>query len=255
MCLIAFNWVEHPVYKLVLVANRDEYFDRPTDSLRRWESGMYAGRDRKAGGTWLGIHPNGRFAALTNYRDIPNEREGKRSRGDLIPGFINSPLTVSGYLDLLQTEKHQYNGFSLIVVEGTEMWYISNYQSEAIQVTPGVHGLSNALLDTPWAKVQRAKKNLEGLISAEFVGLDALGGLLQSRDYAPEAMLPSTGLDRQLERSVSAQFIRVEDYYGTVNTTALLWKYSGEVEILEQRYIPDSEKTLASFRMEPTMVN
>ncbi|HSI75168.1 MAG TPA: NRDE family protein, partial [Lunatimonas sp.] len=164
MCLIAFNWQNHPVYKMVLVANRDEYFERPSASLHLWEEGFYAGRDLKGGGSWMGMHPNGRFAALTNYRDISNEKELNSSRGELVVDFLKGEMTPLDYLGFLQQRKMQYNGFSLLVSDGSKMYFLSNYQEEVQEVVSGFHGLSNALLDTPWPKVERAKSDLSNYL-------------------------------------------------------------------------------------------
>ncbi|WP_209330049.1 NRDE family protein [Lunatimonas salinarum] len=249
MCLIAFNWMDHPVYKMVLVANRDEYFKRPTASLRLWDEGFYAGKDLKAGGTWMGIHPNGRFAALTNFRDISNETPDSKSRGELIPKFLSGNNSVLEFIAHLQETKYQYNGFNLLLAEQEEMWFVSNYQEAVQRVNPGLHGLSNALLNTPWPKVDMAKNELGGLIAGQEIDLEEVGSLLQSRELARDENLPSTGLSPRLEKAVSAQFIEVEDYYGTVNTTALLWKHTGEVEILERRLMPQKERTKITFSM------
>ena len=250
MCLIALNWMDHPVYKMVLVANRDEYFDRPSAPFHLWDEGFYAGKDLRAGGTWLGIHPNGRFAALTNFRDVPNETAGRKSRGELIPTFFSGRDSILSFIDQLQETKNQYNGFNLLAAEQGEMWFISNYQRSVQRVTPGLHGLSNALLDTPWPKVEKAKRELGSLISQEVVCLEDVGALLQSRELDSAERLPSTGLSAHLEKAVSAQFIEVEDYYGTVNTTALLWKHTGEVEVLENQLIPRVQRTRIAFSMD-----
>jgi len=255
MCLIAFNWIDHPVYKMVLVANRDEYFERPSASLHVWEEGFYAGKDLKAGGTWMGIHPNGRFAALTNFRDIPNESASRRSRGELIPAFLSGKDSVPTFITNLQETKNQYNGFNLLLAENGEMWFISNYQRSVQRVTPGLHGLSNALLDTPWPKVEKAKQEVANLILQKEIRLEEVGSLLQSRELASAERLPTTGLSAHLEEAVSAQFIEVEDYYGTVNTTALLWKHSGEVELLEHRLIPHQVSTRKAFSMDGILMS
>ncbi|WP_163377546.1 NRDE family protein [Cyclobacterium sp. SYSU L10401] len=243
MCLITFSWRQHPDYKLVLTANRDEYFQRPTQSLHHWENGIYAGRDLKEGGTWLGFHPDGRFAALTNFRDIPNERPRERSRGELVTGFLNGTESPQSYLRQIEESKEHYNGFNLLVGAGEDLYVLSNYGGGIQAVKPGIHAISNAYMDTPWPKVQLAKEQLKSLLASKTPNLDDLLGLLQSRESAPEKELPATGLSGELEKAVSAQFIRVDDYYGTVNTTAVLWHQEGKAKIKEVRTIPHQEIT------------
>lgn len=241
MCLITFSWKRHPDYKLILVANRDEYFQRPTQSLHQWENGIYAGKDLKEGGTWLGFHPSGRFAALTNFRDMSREKPRERSRGELVSGFLNGKLSPLSYLKQVEKAGENYNGFNLLVGEGDALYIYSNYGGGIQLVAPGVHAISNAFLDTPWPKVIRAKEQLKTMLDHKKPGLDELLGLLQSKMPAPEKDLPETGLSDELEKGVSAQFIRVDDYYGTVNTTAVLWHHDGTAEIKEIRTVPQKE--------------
>lgn len=248
MCLIAFNWLNHPVYKMILVANRDEYYQRPSSPLHLWEEGLYAGRDLKGGGTWMGMHYSGRFAALTNYRDISKEKERPSSRGELVVDFLTGEMSPLEYLAGLQQRKNEYNGFSLLVSDGIKMCYLSNYQEDIQEVGQGTHGLSNALLDTPWPKVESAKNDLSTYLNdTQTPEIGSLVRLLQSGMTSPIEMLPGTGLIPVLEKSVSAQFITVGDYYGTVNTTAVLWKHTGEVQIKEVRFLPDKGETSVQF--------
>lgn len=248
MCLVAFNWSSHPDYKLVLVANRDEFYQRPSSPLHLWEEGFYAGRDLRGGGTWMGIHPNGRFAALTNYRDVSNEKEVASSRGELVVDFLKGDMTAVGYLEALQRKKANYSGFSLLISDGNNMYYLSNYQENIQEVVPGYHGLSNALLDTPWYKVETAKNELSSYLQGiQTPEIDGLTDLFKSTTTAQQEMLPATGLSPELEKAVSAQFISVGDHYGTVNTTALLWSKEGEVTMKEVRFIPDKEENAVQF--------
>ncbi|MEX2512511.1 MAG: NRDE family protein [Cyclobacteriaceae bacterium] len=248
MCLIAFNWKNHPEYKLILVANRDEYYERPTASLHQWDEGFYAGKDLKAGGTWMGFHPGGRFAALTNFRDMENDLVQVRSRGDLVKGFLENNLTPFDYLKSIEKIQSEYNGFNLIVADGENMFAFSNYDYGIQKVSPGLHAISNAFLDTPWPKVRTAKSELETMLKDRF-SIDDLLERLQSRQPALEANLPTTGLNPYLEKAVSAQLIQVDDYYGTVNTTALLWKHDGGVLIKEKRIVPEMEINLVELRV------
>ncbi|SEJ10385.1 Uncharacterized conserved protein, contains NRDE domain [Cyclobacterium xiamenense] len=249
MCLISFSWNAHPKYRLILVANRDEYFNRPTQSLHQWESGIYAGKDLKEGGTWLGFHPSGRFAALTNYRDIRNEIPRQRSRGELVTGFLTSSEGPKDYLKKVEAIQDEYNGFNLLVADMENLYVLSNYGKGIELVDPGVHAISNALLDSPWPKVTKARSQFQELLAKKTPEMDDLQGLLQSTELAAEEQLPATGLTQELEKAVSAQFIRVDDYYGTVNTSALLWDRLGEVRLREVRTVPEREVTECAFRL------
>src|SRR5690554_6136973 len=131
MCLIAFNWADHPDYQLILVGNRDEFFQRPSASLHLWSEGFYAGKDLKAGGTWLGFHPNGRFAALTNYRTVDEPKLNPISRGHLVKDFLESSQEPLEYLYQIKEQMYQYEGFNLLVAEGEQMAYLSNFREEA----------------------------------------------------------------------------------------------------------------------------
>lgn len=244
MCLIAFNWIDHPDYKLILVANRDEFFDRPTTSLQLWESGFYAGKDLRAGGTWLGIHPNGRFAALTNYRDLNAIRKDAKSRGDLVRNYLEGSMDPVAYLQEIEKEKGLYDGFNLLVGTAESLYYFSNMKEGIEKLEPGLYGLSNALLETPWAKLQLAKTNLQTNLVQENLNAEILIQGQQSRETEAVGKLPSTGATPEQEKLLSAQFINVGNYYGTINTTVVLWKHTGEVEITERRF--DQVKELSN---------
>ncbi len=241
--------MDHPEYRLVLVGNRDEFFQRPSSSLHLWPEGFYGGKDLKGGGTWMGFHPNGRFATLTNYRAAGEPKLNPVSRGHLVKDFLKSRLNPSEYLYQIQEKMHSYEGFNLLVAEGEQMAYLSNFRQEAEMVTPGLHGISNAFLDTPWPKVEQAKQQLQEAVAKENLDENDLLRLLQSKTYASDVELPDTGLSREMERILSAQFIQMDQEYGTVNTTAILWKHDGEVTIKENRTLP-KEETMVQFTVE-----
>lgn len=236
MCLIAFNWDNHPTYKMVLVANRDEFFERPSLPLQRWDSGIYAGKDLSAGGTWMGIHPNGRFATLTNFRDLEKPRKNPKTRGILVKDYLEGNMDPLEYLVLIQKEKEEYEGFNLIVGNPEKLYYLCNYAEDIQEVGPGLHGLSNALLNTPWEKVKMAKSGLLEKIETQELNLEKLIPTLHSRQTEPDHLLPDTGLSVREEKQLSAQFINVGDYYGTINSTVILWKHTGEVEMMERTF-------------------
>jgi hypothetical protein len=150
---------QHRKYPLVVAANRDELLARPTQAAGFWQDApqLLAGRDLSQGGTWLGITRDGRFAALTNFRDPPAKRPDRPSRGYLISAFLQGSDTPSAYVTGLAARAHEYNGFSLIVGHGGEFYYYANREREPRALAPGLYGLSNHLLDTPWPKVVRGK--------------------------------------------------------------------------------------------------
>lgn len=236
--------MDHPEYRLILVGNRDEFFQRPSVSLHLWPEGFYAGKDLKGGGTWMGFHPNGRFAALTNYRVVDEPKLNPISRGHLVKDFLESRQKPLEYLYQIQEQMHRYEGFNLLVAEGDQMSYLSNFREEVEIVDRGIHGVSNAFLDSPWPKVEQAKQQLREAIIKEKLDENDLLQLLQSQTYAPEKDLPQTGVDREMERILSAQFIQMGQDYGTVNTTVILWKHSGEVVIKERRLVPKKETSV-----------
>ncbi|MGY6560398.1 MAG: NRDE family protein [Nitritalea sp.] len=235
MCLIGFKWRNHPGHSLVLVGNRDEFFDRPTQALHRWPSGMYAGKDLKAGGTWMGFHPNGRFGFLTNYRDLRRPVQDALTRGDLVRDFVEGTLAPEAYLQRIAQRQERYEGFNLIVGTPEGLYYFSNYGSEIQRLAPGTYGLSNGLLNNSWSKVTQLQQDLEAL--PEEVYLEDLLQLAGGQNLDPDALLPDTGASLHQERQLSAQFIRLDDYYGTVSTTALLWRQDGQVELVERAFL------------------
>ncbi|MBK8498194.1 MAG: NRDE family protein [Flavobacteriales bacterium] len=229
MCLIALAYKVHPEFPLIVAANRDEFLDRLTDPARFWpaEPHVLAGRDRKAGGTWLGVTTSRRFAALTNYRDLRRPTVGGPSRGALVrqalePGFR-------------PTATHEYEGFNLIYGPVDALRYHSNIKLADIALAPGVHGLSNNLLNTPWPKVQRARSGLKRILETGAPSVEELFGLLADDARADDAHLPDTGLDLERERALSSVRISMEGY-GTRCSTVVMVHRGGEV-LFEERTI------------------
>ncbi|AWW31451.1 hypothetical protein DN752_15705 [Echinicola strongylocentroti] len=251
MCLITFNWRNHHRYKLILVANRDEFFGRPTAPLHQWENGVYAGKDLKGGGTWMGLHPSGKFAALTNYRDLDNLKEQPISRGKLVKDFLESDMAPKEYLERVKVKKDDYDGFNLLVGDGEQLWYYSNYAPSVEMVLPGLHGLSNALLDVPWKKVVDGKRRLAKQIQLGGLSMKDLAAVQYSQVEDKPENLPKTGVTIEVEQALSAAFIRDIQGYGTVNVSVLLWGVDGEVRFLEQQVnkngIISSEEKLSFF--------
>lgn len=236
MCLIAFNWNNHPEYKLILVANRDEFFDRPSEPLHQWKTGIYAGKDLKAGGTWLGMHPSGRFAAITNYRDFKIRRENPISRGNLVRDYLEGEQNPEEYLIKIEKNRDRYEGFNLLVGNSERLYYYSNNGPSIQRLNPGIYGVSNALLDSPWRKVNLAKASLKDQIKKYRLQPEELIASLQTKTMEIDHLLPDTGVPREMEKKLSAQFVNIDDNYGTVNTSIILWKHSGEVHFQERTF-------------------
>lgn len=265
MCLIVFAWHAHAEFPLVVAANRDEFFDRPSAAAQWWDDGAQrlAGRDLQAGGTWMGISRSGRFAALTNYRDPSERKPDAPSRGSLVADFLVDRTGPADYLAELASAAPRYSGFNLLAAQiGTgdargAMRVMSNRdQGGPLIVSPGIHALSNALLDTPWPKVERARAALQAILagprcSAKILTAKLLD-LLADRTTAHDGELPNTGLTIDRERALSSIFIRMQDY-GTRASTVLVVDAGGRVTFTERRCEPGlaDEERRFEFAIEP----
>jgi uncharacterized protein with NRDE domain len=240
MCLIVFAWRTHPRYRLVVAANRDEYFRRPAAPAAFWNDhpGVLAGRDLQAGGTWLGITLDGRFAALTNYRNPADKAPGAPSRGELVSDFLAGGVGPREYVDDLGKRAAGYNGFSLLAGDTSSLYFFSNRGDAPRRIGPGIHGLSNHLLDTPWPKVRKARVELAELMEKPF-GAEAALRLLDDTGRAPHEELPSTGVSLELEERLSAIRIPAAGGYGTRCSTALCLEDSGRIEFHERTWRED----------------
>jgi uncharacterized protein with NRDE domain len=255
MCLILLAHAVHPAYRLVLAANRDEFFDRPTAPAAAWEDApeIVGGRDLRAGGTWLGVTRVGRWAAITNHRDLSRHSPEARSRGELVAAFLRGHESPAACAAGLASRMHDYNGFNLLLGDGDAAWWISNRAPDrAGPLAPGIHGISNALLDTPWPKVSRGKRELEALLDPVMSpSPDELLHLLLDRTFAADHELPDTGVGPELERELSASFILTPGY-GTRASTALLIHLDGAVDLVERTYTPGTtEWTEVHHRLQP----
>lgn len=236
MCLINFQFQNHPKYKLVVAANRDEFYGRPTKPAHYWDDDplLLAGKDLQQGGTWLGITKTGRFAALTNFRDPSKPETGKISRGALVRDYLAGTQSPIDFLTALDPE--DYTGFNLLIGDADHLFYYSNLQGEILEITPGTYGLSNHFLDTPWPKVIKGKRNLsQYLSSAEEVNLDALFAILADSEQASDSDLPHTGIGLEFERKLSAMFIKTPDY-GTRSASVVLISHDGSVTFAERTF-------------------
>jgi uncharacterized protein with NRDE domain len=213
MCLVLVVWRVHPLYPCLVAANRDEFHGRPTARAEWWPDHpeILAGRDLEAGGTWLGVTRTGRFAALTNYRDPEQRRKAVPSRGALVTSMLESGASVAEGLTHLRAVGGDYNGFNLIFSDGERLGIYESVRGAGRELGPGIYGLSNHLLDTPWPKVQNAKTRLQ----AALLGLTDTAPLLDLlRDDRPasDAQLPRTGVSLEWERLLSSAFVRAPDY-------------------------------------------
>ncbi len=245
MCLIALAVDTHPAYRLVVAANRDEFYARPTAPAHWWAGapGVLAGRDLREGGTWIGVTRGGRVAAVTNYRD-PGlaQKADAPSRGAPVADFLRGSVDAEAYAHRLSERAAEYNGFNLLVGDEGGFFYVPNRTDGVRRLAPGVYGLSNALLDTPWPKVLRAKKAMaDALAAAEGNGWDAaLWEALADRVIAADDALPDTGVGAERERLLSPPFIRT-DVYGTRASTVLTIGADGEARFVERSVAPGQE--------------
>jgi uncharacterized protein with NRDE domain len=243
MCLLLLAVQEHPDYKLVLAANRDEYYDRPTAAAAFWNEAphLLAGKDLRAGGTWLGITKNGRIAAITNYREPAAEISGAPSRGKLVSGFLLSKQSAEHFLEGLALEKERYNGFNLIIGERDQLYWFSNRGDGARKLSSGIYGLSNRLLDTPWPKLIRSKETMAHLISNEKdLSPNALFQMLMDRTISDDDQLPDTGVGIAWERILSPIFI-TSPTYGTRSSTTILIDRQDRVTFTENTFNSDPQ--------------
>jgi len=236
MCLLLFAYRSRPDYELVLAANRDELFGRPTAPAGFWKDhpDLLGGRDLEHMGTWLGITRAGRFAALTNFRGREAERRVAPSRGDIVRDFLTGSDGVSAYIARIERSDGAFNGYNLLLGADGVSGYHSNRGGHSGALAPGLYGLSNHLLDTPWPKVERGKRGLREIVDAPGApDVEALFHLLSDSNPAPDALLPDTGVGMELERTLSPIFIRGERY-GTRCSTVLLISAEGEVRFEER---------------------
>lgn len=236
MCLIVFAWRPTHALPLIVAANRDEFHARPSQPLGYWDDAPHivAGRDLQAGGTWMGVGPAGRFAALTNIR-APGSPLGTRSRGELPERFLRGQLSPKAYLVELAGSLQHYSGFNLLVGDAHELWYLNSHTGIPEQLSAGVYGLSNAALNTPWPKLVRARSALHECLSAPEA--EDLLRLLSDSQLATDAELPSTGVPYEWEKRLSSVFITSADY-GTLASTALIRRADGSADIIERRFGP-----------------
>jgi uncharacterized protein with NRDE domain len=240
MCLLVVAWQVHPRFRLVVAANRDEFHERPTAPMARWSppDEIIAGRDLRAGGTWLGINRARRFGVVTNFRDLQGPLANAPSRGGLVPAYLRGNLGAERHLAALASSASGYSGFNLLLADSEQLWYASNRaEGFARRLPPGVYGLSNEFLDTPWPKLRRVRHRFEEwLAKPSEHSTEELFAILGDRTQAGvDEKLPETGLSSEWEQLLSSPFICNPDY-GTRCSTVLLLEASGALYMAERRF-------------------
>ena len=240
MCLILLAWRANPDYPLVVAANRDEFFARPSAPAAFWNESpqILAGRDLEAGGSWLGVSRQGRFAALTNYREGDQQRPDAPSRGALVADCLAGSEDPLSCLSRIAAHGADYKGFNLFVGNGRQLGYYSNRGDAPRWLTPGIYGLSNHLLDTPWPKLASAKAEFTRALD-ELPDESAFFSLLADREIVPDRHLPETGVPLAWERILSAVFVGSADY-GTRASTVLTVRKDGQVRLVERSFGVDA---------------
>ena len=238
MCLILFAYQIHPEYPLILAANRDEFYARPARPLSFWKDSPWvlAGRDLQGRGTWLGMTRGGRIAVLTNYRDPASRLDGAPSRGLLVADFLKGADRAGSFVESVARQGQRYNGFNLIAGHAGRLFYYGNRHGSIRELSPGLYGLSNHLLDTPWPKLEQGKARLKDLLqNAEKLHAENFFEILADRSRFPHRRLPDTGVGKKWERVLSAAFIATRTY-GTRNSSVIFVRKNGEVTFSERNF-------------------
>lgn len=243
MCLIYLSLHQHPTYKLILAANRDEFYARKTEPVSYWLNhlNILGGRDLEAMredgtcGTWMAMTTSAKIAMVTNYRDFKNLKPVAPSRGHLVSDFLIGDVEAESYLKEVEKTKNEYNGFNLLVGDVDCLFYLSNYKEGIEKLSAGTYGLSNSLLETSWPKVEILKLKMEPVLKKQAINPDELFDIMRDETRASDDQLPDTGIGIERERALSSMFIKT-DGYGTRCSTIVLVKYSGETLFVERTY-------------------
>jgi uncharacterized protein with NRDE domain len=237
MCLIFISINNHPTYKLIIAANRDEFYNRKTAAADFWEDKPHilGGRDLEACGTWMAMTKTGKIGMITNYRDPQNINPKAPSRGELVSDYLEKDTHGLSYLNLIEPKANEYNGFNLIVGTEDELWYLSNYKKGIEKLKPGLHGLSNHLLETPWPKIIRGKEKLAPLLKEKKIDTKNVFEVLYDSRQAIDENLPNTGIGLERERMLSSMFIKSPNY-GSRCSTVVLIDHQNQVQLTERVY-------------------
>jgi uncharacterized protein with NRDE domain len=235
MCLILFAWQQHPDYPLIAIANRDEYYARPSRDAQWWEdSDIFAGRDLEAGGTWLGVNRRGHFAAVTNVREPGSIQPGRRTRGDLTRNYLAGSDDAETYLARLARHDQEFAGFNLLLGDLSGLWFYSNREQKIRRIETGIYGISNGAFDEPWPKLKSGRAELSAQLDGE-IRHDRLMDILVDHRVAEDDELPDTGVALDFERLLSSRFIR-SSTYGTRACSVITHDRQQRVEFSEQNY-------------------
>jgi len=236
MCLILFALQQHEDYPLVVIANRDEYYARPTETAHWWPDtpGIFAGRDLEAQGTWMGVNRNGRFAAVTNVREPGKSEPARLSRGKLTRDFLASHEPAETFIKSIESTAQGYAGFNLLVGDSSGLFFFSNRYTGVRRIPSGIYGVSNGLFDEAWPKLTSGKLALAVSLKT---GLDndALMQILTDHTTAEDESLPETGVPLDIERMLSSRFIRSDDY-GTRACSIVKFNRRGQINFIEHNY-------------------
>lgn len=227
---------------MIVAGNRDEFHARPTQDARWWpdKTDTLGGRDQQAGGTWLAAHRNGRFAAVTNFRDAVPASGKLRSRGHLITDYLEAGLSPIEFLDGVNGD--DYAGFNLLVADGSDVAYLSNRGGGVRTLSPGIYGVANATLDTPWTKVQRSKEAMKSLIDEGRANETNLLRMLDDRSKASVKEVETGRMSFERAHAMTAPFI-VQADYGTRSSTVFLRDLAGRVRFTEKRFGTDGRSS------------
>jgi uncharacterized protein with NRDE domain len=242
MCLIIWSWRQRSDYPLVLAANRDEYYERPTAPAGFWAQApmLLAGRDLAGGGTWLGVTRNGRWAAVTNVRDPSDSQRDRPSRGHLVRDYLVGEARPEIYLREIAARVQDYAGFNLLACNREQMWYFGSFEAAPRLLPPGLYGLSNGRLGDRWPKTEGGTGALSDLLAASVPPQsEDIFALLANTSRPPDHQLPVTGIGLEWERLLSSRFI-VSPTYGTRTSTVLLIDAKGVVDFRERTFSPSS---------------
>lgn len=245
MCILFIAVKQHPLYPLIIAANRDEFHARPTEAASFWSDSpsLLAGRDLSAGGTWMGINTTGHISALTNIRAPNRERQDAVTRGELVANYLKQNTSDSEYLQLLQNTHQQYNGYNLLFGQLTNLQVYNSFENTAYSLHQGVYGLSNASLNSPWPKMDVGRSALANYCQRPGeLSHEHLFELLANTEPAHDNDLPKTGIPVEWEKTLSSIFIKSKDY-GTRSSTLLLIDNNQHVFYEERTFAPDTTLT------------
>jgi uncharacterized protein with NRDE domain len=244
MCLVLIAWHVHPRYPLIVAANRDEFYARPTLPAHRWPgaSGMIAGRDLEAGGSWMGVDAAGRFAAITNFRELERGPANVRSRGELVTEYLLGDAAAERYLAELAERANHYRGYNLLIAAGGALYCASNRGAPIRRLPPGLHGISNGPLDSDWPKVDRGRRLLARAVDRPEPSPQRLFELLRDRTRPADEALPDTGIGLECERLLATIAIdgnMMGRDYGTRAASILLLDAQGRGRFTEHSRADD----------------